>query len=162
RLARTVPPVPPRKLIPGVPKELDAICQKAMALRKEDRYQTAQALTEDVQRYLAGEPVTAYHENFWERSWRWIKRHRVALGRVAAAVLLLGVVGFGVAKVREAQAETEAAEQARKKSEREAAELQRQKQARADVEAFRRLADEAQHYAAFQDPGAEHVPYFDL
>jgi len=162
RLARTVPPVPPRKLVPTISKALDAICTKALALRKEDRYQTAQELAEDVQRYLAGEPVLAYRENLWERAWRWVKRHRVALARVALLVLVLGVFAFGVAKVREAEAEREAADEAKQKAQREAAELQRQKQARADVEAFRRLADEAQHYAAFQDPGSEHVPYFDL
>ena len=65
-----------------VPKALDAICLKAMATRKEDRYQTALELAEDVQRFVAGEPVSAYREGFAARAWRWAKRHRKALGRV--------------------------------------------------------------------------------
>ena len=45
-----------------VPAALEAICRRAMALRPEHRYQTAQELAEDLTRYLAGEPVDAYAE----------------------------------------------------------------------------------------------------
>ena len=71
-----------------MPKALDAICLKAMAHTKADRYQTATELAEDIQRFIAGEPVSAYRESFPARAWRWAKRHRKALGRSAAAVLI--------------------------------------------------------------------------
>ena len=82
------PPKPVRAVNPLVPKALDAICLKAMAHAKEDRYQTATELAEDVQRFIAGEPVSAYREGFPARAWRWARRHRKALGRSAAAVLI--------------------------------------------------------------------------
>src|SRR6185503_15078181 len=88
-LAKTQAPTPPRQLDPEVPKPLDAICRKALALKKEDRYQSAAALAEDVQRYMAGEPVAAYQETLLERTWRWVKRHRTALTRTVAAAVML-------------------------------------------------------------------------
>ena len=47
---------------------LEAICRKAMARRRYARYQRATELAEDVQRWMAGEPVTAYAENAWQRA----------------------------------------------------------------------------------------------
>ena len=61
-LARTTPPRAPRKLNPKAPRALEAICMKAMAHGRRHRYESAMALAEDVQRYLAGEPVSAYPE----------------------------------------------------------------------------------------------------
>ena len=76
---------------PTIPRALEAICQKAMAHAKADRYPSAAALAEDVQRYLAGESVMAYPEGWRERMWRWARKHRgAAWGNRAAAVLRLG------------------------------------------------------------------------
>src|SRR5262245_27190716 len=85
QLARTVSPLSPRKLKPDVPRALEAVCRKAMAHQKEDRYAGALELADDVQRFLAGAPVTAYPEPAWARAWRWCKRRRRALGRSLAA-----------------------------------------------------------------------------
>ena len=52
----------PRTVDPRIPRALEAVCLKAMAFEKHDRYPTALALAEDMQRYLAGEPPTAYRE----------------------------------------------------------------------------------------------------
>ena len=49
---------PPRQVNPRVPPALEAIVMKAMALRPSDRYPSAQALAEDVERWLADEPVS--------------------------------------------------------------------------------------------------------
>ncbi len=186
-MASTQTPTVPRKLNPAIPKDLDAICMKALALRKEDRYQSAAALAEDVQRHLAGEPVLAYRENAWERLLRWAKRHRVALLRAAVAVAFLGLLGFGVNEYLQARARHEQelqdlqdaqdqelreasirnalkvrkAKVEQEKAEREAANLAARQKAGQDLQAFRRLANETQLYAAFQDPGAEHMPYYD-
>ena len=48
---------PPRSVAPATEPALEAICLRAMAHAKPDRYQTATALAEDMQRYLAGEPL---------------------------------------------------------------------------------------------------------
>ncbi len=49
----------PTEVNPRVPKSLEAICLRAMALRPIDRYPTAKALAEDVERFLVNEPVSA-------------------------------------------------------------------------------------------------------
>jgi tetratricopeptide (TPR) repeat protein len=52
-------PIAPRHLVPDIPVALEAICQKAMAKRRDDRYPTMKAFAEDLQRWLEGEPVMA-------------------------------------------------------------------------------------------------------
>ena len=89
---------PPRQVNGAVPAALDAICRKAMALRPQERYASALALAEDVEHWLADEPVAAYAEPASARLRRWArKRPR----RVTAAVVLLvaAVVGLTVGKV---------------------------------------------------------------
>jgi serine/threonine protein kinase/tetratricopeptide (TPR) repeat protein len=86
---------PPRALDPSAPKPLEAVCLKAMALRREDRYQSAQDLAREVERYLAGEPVEAYPEPWPARLARWAKRHRTGLG-VAAALVVAAVPTLAV------------------------------------------------------------------
>ena len=49
----------PRDLNPGTPAALEAICLKAMALKREDRYLSPIALADDVERWLAGAPISA-------------------------------------------------------------------------------------------------------
>ena len=52
-------PMPPRAVNPSVPGSLERVCLKAMAKRREDRYQTAAELQRDLERVRVGEPVTA-------------------------------------------------------------------------------------------------------
>src|SRR5262249_13144625 len=86
----------PRSVNPSVPGPLEAICHKAMALRPEDRYSSARALAADVTRWLDDAPVTAFREPLAARAGRWIRRHP-RLVSAAAAALLVGLVGFGIA-----------------------------------------------------------------
>ncbi|MFO0952513.1 MAG: tetratricopeptide repeat protein [Isosphaeraceae bacterium] len=152
--ARDEPVASVRTHIPHVPKALDAICLKAMAHRKEDRYATAGDLADDVQRFVAGEPVSAYRENFPERAWRWARRHRTAIVRSVAALGLAGITLLGVQKFREA-------ERLRVEASRAAEELRTREQARHDLARFHRLADEANFYAATTEPVSENAPYYD-
>jgi serine/threonine-protein kinase len=85
----------PREVNGGVPKALEAVCLKAMAARPADRYGSAGALAEDVDRWLADDPVSAYRDPWTKRVARWAKRHRVLVNSVGAA-LLIGAVAFGV------------------------------------------------------------------
>jgi tetratricopeptide (TPR) repeat protein len=140
-------PAAARTIDPMITRTLEAICLKATALDKLARYQTALELADDLQRYIAGEPVTAYPEGPLERAWRWARRHRVALTRAVAAVVLLGLGTFAAVKVRQA--------------ERIATRLRKNDQARRDLKSFRQLAQEANFYAATTDPLAENAPYFD-
>ncbi len=68
-----------------MPRPLEAICLKAMALEPEDRYAIARALADDLERWLADEPVSAWREPLSVRARRWARRHRTAVTGAAAA-----------------------------------------------------------------------------
>ncbi|MBS0265958.1 MAG: protein kinase [Planctomycetes bacterium] len=87
---------------PRIDGALNAICRKAMALNPQDRYGSARALADDIERWMADEPVTAWHEPWSRRVLRWLTRHRVAVTAAAAAglVALLGVSGIGLVQAR--------------------------------------------------------------
>ncbi|NIR50555.1 serine/threonine protein kinase [candidate division KSB1 bacterium] len=59
-----------------IPKQLEAIVQKARSSEKSDRYSDALELVADVENYLDGFPVSAYRENVFESIWRWLKQYR--------------------------------------------------------------------------------------
>src|SRR5207244_3938245 len=63
---------------------------KAMALRSEDRYGSVQALADDVEHWLADEPVSAYWEPWPARAARWARHHRTLVA--GSAVLLVTAV----------------------------------------------------------------------
>ncbi len=84
---------PPRQVQPSVAPALEAICLKAMALRPQDRYPNARTLAEDIERWLADEPVSARVEPLAERARRWARRHRT-LVTSAGAVLSATLVGL--------------------------------------------------------------------
>jgi serine/threonine-protein kinase len=83
----------PGQLAPWVDRALDAICLKAMANQPGDRYPSCRALAEDVERWMADEPVSAWAEPWTRRLLRWLTRHRTGVTGAAAAVLA-GVVGL--------------------------------------------------------------------
>lgn len=84
----------PRAVAPKVPKPLEAICLKAMARRPEDRYSSMTALAEDLDSFLADEPVSAHREAWPSRIARWSRRHKSwALGVVATLLAILTVLG---------------------------------------------------------------------
>ncbi len=78
-----------RQVRAAVPPALEAICLQAMALSPTDRYPTARGLIEDLERWIADEPVSAYKETRSERLARWMRRHRT--GVQAAAAILVSV-----------------------------------------------------------------------
>lgn len=79
---------PPRQRAKQVPRPLEAICLKAMAIESQDRYSTAKELAEDVQRWLADEPVGAYADPVSVRLGRFARKHRPLVA--TAATVLIG------------------------------------------------------------------------
>lgn len=76
---------------PEADPALAAICAKAMSRRQYARYQSATELAGDVERWMAGENVTAYRERPLQRLARWIQNHRImsqAIGLVAVTVIV--------------------------------------------------------------------------
>jgi tetratricopeptide (TPR) repeat protein len=141
-LARTKSPAPPRKVNARIPRPLEAICLKAMAHGPDQRYASAAALAEDLERYLAGEPVSVYRESLPVRAWRWMRRHQRGLQRTGMGLLVLTLAGFALATRHHAQV------------------LAQREAVRREEGEFRRLADEARFFAASTDPVAEHAPYY--
>jgi serine/threonine-protein kinase len=88
--------VPPRQAKKAVPRALEAICLKAMALNPKARYATAQELAADVEHWLADEPVAAYREPLRSRASRLVRRRPgltgSAMAGVGLAALFLAVV----------------------------------------------------------------------
>ena len=72
---------------PGVPRALQAICDKALAADPADRYASALEMSDDVERYLDGLPVTAHKETLLERAGRLFQRHQIAVLLVLAYLL---------------------------------------------------------------------------
>jgi serine/threonine-protein kinase len=85
----------PRQLDPSIDPALEAVCLTAMALKPDDRYASCRALADDLERWLADEPVTAYAEPFSRRARRWMKRNRLLVASASAA-LVMAAIGLGV------------------------------------------------------------------
>jgi WD40 repeat protein len=89
-------PVPPRRLEPTVPPDLDTICLKCLQKEPAKRYASAEALADDLHRFLAGEPIRARPLGPLARAVKWARRRPAAAGLIAVsglAVVLLAVTG---------------------------------------------------------------------
>jgi WD40 repeat protein len=111
-------PVPVRQLQPKVPRDLETICLKCLRKEGARRYASAEALADDLARFLDGRPILARPVSRAERLWRWCRRNPALAGLTAA--LLLAVAG-GFAAVtwlwRESAANYHEAEQQRRQAE---------------------------------------------
>jgi tetratricopeptide (TPR) repeat protein/tRNA A-37 threonylcarbamoyl transferase component Bud32 len=98
----------PRERRPSamIPRPLEAICMQAMALNPVDRYPDCKALADDLERWLADEPVSAWCEPLFRRALRWMRRHRTAMIGAAMAGLI-GVIGLAAVAAVQARANRE-------------------------------------------------------
>jgi WD40 repeat protein/serine/threonine protein kinase len=134
---KTQDPRRPRSLVSRIPRDLETVVLKSIAKDPKDRYRTADAVGEDLRRFLANEPIRARWVGALERAWIWAKR------RPAAAALLLvsglaalASVGAGVAWVyktrieesyKDAEQQRQVAEQQRQRAETALAEAEFQR-----------------------------------
>jgi serine/threonine-protein kinase len=101
-------PVPPSRLQPKVPRDLETICLKCLQKEPTRRYPDAAALAEDLRRFVAREPILARPVSPPERLMRWCRRNpKVAalMGSVAALVIamLIGSIFYNVQLARETE-----------------------------------------------------------
>jgi hypothetical protein len=128
----------PRHVRRDVPAALEAICLKAMSLDPAHRYTSASNLAEDVDAWLADEPVAAYREPWRQRLARWSRRHRAWTQAGALAVISVAITAT-LATILVAQAWRQ-----------EDLEHEQTMQARREAEAARRVAEEAHRELARQ------------
>ena len=99
------PPLIPLRHCPGgrIPESLGAVAMKALALRREDRYQTVPELQKDIEAYQGGFATRAEHASAWRQLALLIKRHQkeFALAAVALLILVATVAGFLVKVTKE-------------------------------------------------------------
>lgn len=106
----TKEPTPPRAINPAIPADLETIVLQAMSKSRDSRYATAQALADDLDRFLQGKPTLARRPTVLDRTAKWMRRHR-SLVALAAVFLLTITLGSVVAMIRisQEQQQTEAA-----------------------------------------------------
>jgi hypothetical protein len=103
RLVLTDEPVRPSRLKLSIPRDLETICMKCLEKNPRHRYDTANALAEDLGRFLAEEPVNAQPANQLRRSIAWLKKRPWVVSGITALGLLLVACGvYGLwAEIRE-------------------------------------------------------------
>src|SRR5262249_46891508 len=89
---RSREPVPPRRLRPRVPGDLGAVCLKCLHKEPAKRYPSAEALADDLRRFLAGAPIQARPVRLWERGVKWARRRPGVAALLAAVPALLATV----------------------------------------------------------------------
>ena len=145
-------PTPPRQLRPSeppgssrrsVPRALETICLKCLEKEPARRYESADALAEDLRRFLAGEPILAIRTGPTRRFWSWCRRKPIIAG-LAAALSASVVVGFALVtwQWRLADQQRDTAERGWAEAERQRGEADRQ---RASAAASLRQAHDAVH-----------------
>ncbi len=121
-------PIPPSRRVPNVPRDLETICLRCLQKRPHDRYSTAEALADDLDRFLTHRPIQARRVGALERMWKWSRRNPAAAALVlfcVVGVIVLAVGGYVIAQ-REANLRG-IAEQERKVAMDQKAEAERQR-----------------------------------
>jgi serine/threonine protein kinase len=121
------PPVPPRKLDPRIPRDLETVVLKCLAKDTAERYASAGSVAEELRRFLADRPILARRSNWREQTWRWCRRNPAVAGLLAAVAVsrLLGTIvatAFGLradVSARQAQEDRDKAVDAERRGRRE-------------------------------------------
>jgi eukaryotic-like serine/threonine-protein kinase len=118
QLVQHTEPVPPSRLQPRVPRDLETICLKCLRKEPYKRFETAQDLADDLERFLANQPIKARRVPPWERAWKWARRRPAVAALLATLVLVLTGSFIGLFGLwRSAEDSRQHAESARKDAE---------------------------------------------
>jgi formylglycine-generating enzyme required for sulfatase activity/tRNA A-37 threonylcarbamoyl transferase component Bud32 len=103
-------PVPPRRLNPAIPRDLETVCLKCLRKESSRRYVTAAELADDLDRWLAGKPIVARRVSARERAWLWCKRRPAVAAMICVTLLTVAISGivYDVQRRRTAQERADA------------------------------------------------------
>jgi serine/threonine protein kinase/WD40 repeat protein len=85
----------PRSIDVNIPKPLDAVCRKALALLPSDRFETADKLKAEIDKWLDDQPLDCFRESPVERFKRWLRRNQTAAA-TASSIAVLTVIGLSI------------------------------------------------------------------
>ncbi len=105
-------PKPLSAEVPGLPKDLSVVIAKAMEKEPAQRYATADALADDLERVLKGDAILARPARWLDRTIKWSRRNRMAARAIAGAGLLL-LLGLGYTLLASRRASLDALDNAR-------------------------------------------------
>ncbi len=93
-MVKNAEPVPPARLVPGLPRDIETICLKCLQKEPAKRFQSADELAEDLGRYRRNEPIHARPITVWERAGKWVRR-RPAAAALALVITLTTIAALG-------------------------------------------------------------------
>jgi tetratricopeptide (TPR) repeat protein/tRNA A-37 threonylcarbamoyl transferase component Bud32 len=134
-MVQNVEPVPPTRIQPKLPRDLETICLKCLQKEPAQRYGTALELSEDLESFLNDRPIKARKVSAAERAWKWAKRRPAAASLIVVcvfALLALGVGGWVFAQ-READRATVAENLKKEADQARDASIQEQKRAETNL-----------------------------
>jgi tetratricopeptide (TPR) repeat protein len=99
-------PQPPGRLNPRVDRDLETVCLKCLEKEPPRRFGAAEAVAEDLERWLKGEPIMARPAGRFERAWRWCRRNPVVAS--LALLFVASVIGLAVSLLMVARKRDEA------------------------------------------------------
>jgi WD40 repeat protein len=100
RLVREQEPVRPRSIRPGIDRDLETIVLKCLEKSPNQRYHSAAALAEDLERWLSDLPIRARPTTLPQRAIKWARRRPAAAGLVLMATIAIGIAIGGVIALR--------------------------------------------------------------
>jgi eukaryotic-like serine/threonine-protein kinase len=114
-LVRHQQPVSPSRINPKVPRDLEVICLKCLEKHPDRRYPSAQALADELRRFLAGRPIQARPVSSFGKGFRWCRRRPLVAALSAALVLAVlgGLIGTSLALLAAVNARQEAIDRER-------------------------------------------------
>ena len=96
KMVADVEPVPPSRLQPKVPRDLETICLKCLAKAPHRRYASAGDFADDLRRYADGRTILARRTPAWERGVKWTCRHPMTTTLTTLAALAASILAAGV------------------------------------------------------------------
>jgi WD40 repeat protein len=128
---RTEEPVPPSRLRPGCPRDLETVCLKCLQKDPRRRYPSALDLADDLERYLAGRPIRARRVSPAERALKWARRQPLAAALLGLVILvtLTGFTGITLAWQRAREATRQALTESEARADALRAEAEQRRQA---------------------------------